>query len=116
MVEKHILYGIPHSLYTGRARSYLIKNRIPFNELSCGHESFKFDIVPKAKLATIPVLKTTSGEIIRDGAAIIEYFESTNGRSCQPKGPRQQTISHLFDLIGCEGLLRPAMHYRWNFP
>ncbi len=116
MVEKHILYGIPHSLYTGRARSYLIKNRIPFNELSCGHESFKAYVVPKAKLATIPVLKTTSGEIIRDGAAIIEYFESTSGRLCQPKGPRQQTISHLFDLIGCEGLLRPAMHYRWNFP
>jgi hypothetical protein len=22
----------------------------------------------------------------------------------------------LFDVIGTEGLLRPAMHYRWNFP
>ena len=116
MVEKHTLYGIPHSLYTGRARSYLIKNRIPFNELSCGHESFKADIVPKAKLATIPVLKTTSGEVIRDGAAIIEHFELANGRPCLPTGARQQTLSHLFDLIGCEGLLRPAMHYRWNFP
>ena len=95
MVEKHILYGIPHSLYTGRARSYLIKNRIPFNELSCGHESFKADIVPKAKLATIPVLKTTSGEVIRDGAAIIEHFELANGRPCVPAGARQQTLSHL---------------------
>jgi hypothetical protein len=25
-------------------------------------------------------------------------------------------ISALFDVIGTDGLLRPAMHYRWNFP
>jgi len=25
-------------------------------------------------------------------------------------------VSLLFDVIGSEGLLRPAMHYRWNFP
>ena len=46
----HSLYAIPHSLYSGRARSYLIKNNIPFEEFSCGHESFKAEIVPEAKL------------------------------------------------------------------
>jgi hypothetical protein len=25
-------------------------------------------------------------------------------------------LSALFDVIGTDGLLRPAMHYRWNFP
>ena len=25
-------------------------------------------------------------------------------------------VSSLFDVIGSEGLRRPAMHYRWNFP
>ncbi len=25
------------------------------------------------------------------------------------------TVSYLFELFGGEGLLRPAMHYRWNF-
>jgi hypothetical protein len=25
-------------------------------------------------------------------------------------------VSALFDVIGSQGLLRPAMHYRWNFP
>ena len=30
--------------------------------------------------------------------------------------PRQQVVSALFDVIGTDGLLRPAMHYRWNFP
>ena len=30
--------------------------------------------------------------------------------------PRQQVVSALFDVIGTDGLLRPAMHYRWNYP
>ena len=107
---------MPHSLYSGRARSYLIKNFIPFEERSTGHESFKAEVLPKGKLPTIPTLVTAEGEVIRDGAAIIEHFEAASGRPCQPPGPRQQMISALFDVIGTDGLLRPAMHYRWNFP
>ena len=110
------LYAITHSLYSGRARSYLIKQGIPFRELSTGHESFKAEVLPRGKLPTIPTLVTPSGDVIRDGAAIIEHFEADNGRPCQPTGPRQQIISALFDVIGTDGLLRPAMHYRWNFP
>jgi len=116
MKPPHILYAMPHSLYSGRARSYLIKNRIPFVERSTGHESFKAEVLPKSKLPTIPTLVTVDGEVIRDGAAIIEHFEAASGRPCQPPGPRQQVISALFDVIGTDGLLRPAMHYRWNFP
>ena len=116
MSEIHRLYAITHSLYSGRARSYLIKQGIPFQELSTGHESFQAEVLPKGKLPTIPTLVTPQGEVIRDGAAIIEHFESANGRPCQPAGPRQQIVSALFDVIGTDGLLRPAMHYRWNFP
>jgi glutathione S-transferase len=116
MSDIHTLYAITHSLYSGRARSYLIKNGIPFRELSTGHESFKADILPKGKLPTIPTLLTPQGEVIRDGAAIIEHFEAANGRPCQPRTARQQIVSALFDVIGTDGLLRPAMHYRWNFP
>ncbi|MEH6635858.1 MAG: glutathione S-transferase N-terminal domain-containing protein [Halioglobus sp.] len=112
----HTLYAITHSLYSGRARSYLIKNGIPFRELSTGHESFKADILPQAKVPTIPTLLTAQGEVIRDGAAIIEHFEVANGRPCQPPTARQRIVSALFDVIGTDGLLRPAMHYRWNFP
>jgi glutathione S-transferase len=116
MTELHRLYAITHSLYSGRARSYLIKQGIPFRELSTGHESFKAEVLPQGKLPTIPTLVTPEGEVIRDGAAIIEHFEAANGRPCRPPGPRQQIISALFDVIGTDGLLRPAMHYRWNFP
>lgn len=116
MPEVHTLYAITHSLYSGRARSYMIKNGISFTELSSGHESFKADILPKAQVPTIPTLLTSDGEVIRDGAAIIEYFEAANGRIARPTAPRQQILSALFDVIGTDGLLRPAMHYRWNFP
>ncbi len=112
----HTLYGITHSLYAGRARSYLIKSGTPFRELSSGHESFKAEVLPESKLATIPVLVTPEGEVIRDGGAIIEHFEKGNLRPFQPSSPKQQIMSTLFDLIGTSGLLRPAMHYRWNFP
>lgn len=116
MTEPHILFAITHSLYSGRARSYLIKNQIPFVERSTGHESFKAEVLPKGKLPTIPTLQTPEGEVIRDGAAIIEHFEAASGRPCRPPGPKQQIVSALFDLIGAEGLMRPAMHYRWNYP
>ena len=116
MTLQHILYAMPHSLYSGRARSYLIKNRIPFEERSTGHESFKAEVLPQGKLPTIPTLVTADGEVIRDGGSIIEHFEIANGRACRPASPRQQVISALFDVIGTDGLLRPAMHYRWNFP
>lgn len=111
----HKLYAISHSLYSGRARSYLIKAGIPFREMSTGHESFKAEVLPKAGLPTIPTLQTPQGEVIRDGAKIIDHFEAQNGNAFQPKGVKQQALSLLFDAIGAEGLLRPAMHYRWNF-
>jgi glutathione S-transferase len=113
---KNILYAITHSLYSGRARSYLIKNHIPFEERSTGHESYKAEVLPLAQLPTIPTLVTAEGKVIRDGAAIIEHFESMNGGANQPLGPRQRVLSALFDVLGTDGLLRPAMHYRWNFP
>ncbi|MFK8050929.1 MAG: glutathione S-transferase N-terminal domain-containing protein [Halioglobus sp.] len=116
MSEVHTLYAITHSLYSGRARSYLIKQGIAYREFSSGHESFKADVLPKGKLPTIPTLLTAEGEVIRDGAAIIEHFEVINGRPARPLTPRQQIVSALFDVIGTDGLLRPSMHYRWNFP
>ena len=111
----YFLYSAPHSLYAGRARSYLIKRCIPFEERSITHSSFT-EIKPIAKLPTIPTLVTPNGEVIRDGAAIIDYFESTLGRLFRPVSPLQDIVSSLFDVIGSEGLRRPAMHYRWNFP
>lgn len=116
MSEIYRLYAVSHSLFAGRARSYLIKQRIPFKELSSGHESFKHEILPLGKKPTIPTLATPDGLVVRDGAEIIEHFERGSGYQNHPSTPKQNIVSLLFDVIGAEGLLRAAMHYRWNFP
>ncbi len=96
------LYAAPHSLYSGRARAYLIKRNIPFEEFSIGHESFFNEVLKKSKLLTIPVLVTPAGDVIRDGGAIVDYFEEMSGNLCSPDGCRQNIISLLFELVGCE--------------
>jgi len=58
--------------------------------------------------------------IVQDGADIIGHLEHGAGQgrhwfSTDPESPTLLAISHLFELFGSEGLLRPAMHYRWNF-
>lgn len=111
------LYGSPLSLYTGRARSYLIKAGLSYRETVPTSSHFKNNVLPQmGGRQSVPVIETDDGEVIRDGAAIIDYFEDKSGHCFSPLTPKQRIISRLFDVIGPEGLLRPAMHYRWNFP
>lgn len=112
----HTLYGTPLSLYTGKARSYLIKNGLPYREVTPKTTHYENEVLPQAKLRMMPTLETAEGVVIRDGAAIVEHFEAAAGHPATPTTPRQRILSRLFDVIGMEGLLRPAMHYRWNFP
>ena len=116
-MSKVTLYGSSLSLYTGRARSYLIKAGIPYEETLPNSPHFAKNVLPKmGERQSIPVIETEDGEVIRDGAAIIDHFEASNSQPISPVTPKQKTLSLLFDVIGTEGLLRPAMHYRWNFP
>ncbi len=110
------LYGTPLSLYTGKARSYLIKAGIAYREITTADEHFRQVVLPKAVKSTIPTLELATGEVIRDGTQIIDHFERQNPAPFLPDTPRQKLTSLLYDVIGAEGLLRPAMHYRWNYP
>jgi len=119
-VTTYTLYGGPVSLYTGKARSYLRRQGIDFVEMSPGSERYLNHIVPTVGRWIIPCMETPDGEIIQDGADIIDHFEKGPGQSLRtynvyPESPVLLAISHLFELFGGEGLLRPAMHYRWNF-
>jgi glutathione S-transferase len=115
-MEPITLYGAPFSLWTGRARSYLIKAGIPYREEPHASQHF-FDIVlPKAGgRRGIPTIEFPNGDVIRDGVAIVDHFEALNGEAFSPRTPRQQIASLLLDAVGAEGFLRPCMHYRWNF-
>ncbi|MFT5208441.1 MAG: glutathione S-transferase [Flavobacterium sp.] len=110
------LYGTPLSLYTGKARSYLIKAGINYEELTPTSEHYAKTVLPLAESRTIPVVETNEGVVIRDGTAIIDHFEAINDHQFSPRSSKQKVVSLLFDVIGAEGLLRPAMYYRWHFP
>jgi glutathione S-transferase len=69
-------------------------------------------VLPKAGgRQAVPTVELGDGTVIRDGAAIIDHFEVTSGHAFSPKSPKQRILSRLFDVIGSDGLLRPALHY-----
>lgn len=113
----YTLYGMAASLYTARVRSYMRMNSVPFTEIKSGSDEFVNTIVPIIGRWIIPVIKTPTGDIIQDGADIIDHLDSAgfSKSPIYPGSPKLLVIAHLFELFGAHGLLRPAMHYRWNF-
>ena len=68
-MSKVTLYGSSLSLYTGRARSYLIKAGIPYQETLPNTPHFAENVLPKmGERQSIPVIETEDGEVIRDSA------------------------------------------------
>jgi len=108
---------MPGSLYSGKARAYLRKQHIDFVERAAGDPRFRSEVVPRIGRWIIPVLQTPDGELVQDGADIIRHVESA-GAPRLPAfagGPVQRLVSLVFELFGGEGMVRPAMHYRWSF-
>jgi hypothetical protein len=111
------LYGMPGSLYTGKARSYLIKQGIDFDNRAVGEPRFRAEFLGQIGRWIIPVVETPDGTLVQDGSEIIDWFEAKGlaRLPALPTTPRHQIVSQIFELFGGEGMLRPAMHYRWNF-
>lgn len=111
------LYGTPGSLYTGKARSYLTKQNIAFENRAAGEAVFREKIVPQVGRWIIPILEASDGTLVQDGSDIIAHFEEKGEARypAYPQTPLHSLIAQIFELFGGEGLLRPAMHYRWNF-
>jgi len=117
MNKQYKLFGIPSSLYTGKVRSYLRKQHIAFVEYGVNDPHYQQHIVPAVGRMIMPVVETPEGVLLQDGADIIDFIEREN-RTRLPAVPESSllaSISYLFELFGGEGLLRPAMHYRWSF-
>ena len=60
------LHGTPGSLYTGKARSYLVKQQIPFENRAAGEHRFREELVPRLGRWIIPVLEGTDGTLVQD--------------------------------------------------
>jgi len=116
MTRPHILYGLPHSLYTGPARAYLRKAGVAFVERAPREPEFRQQVMPVIGRSIIPVLVTADGQIVQDSVDIIDHVEAAGtALSAYPDSPRQRFLAHLFQLFGSQGLLRAAMHYRWSY-
>lgn len=111
------LYGSPLSLYTGRVRSYFIKAGVSYRETPPVTDHYEDVVLAKAGgRRGMPTVELADGQVIRDSVAIVDHFEAQLSAPFTPATPKQHAISLLFDAIGAEGLMRPAMHYRWRYP
>lgn len=117
MQPPYTLYGMPGSLYTSKVRAYLRHNQINFVEERPGSHRFNTVVSQAVNRWIIPVIETPSREFIQDGTVILDHFDKKgfSKNSIFPPDPKLKVVAHLFELFGGEGLLRPAMHYRWNF-
>jgi glutathione S-transferase len=115
MSNEHTLYGAPMSLYTGKARAYLIFKNLPYTEVFSSLKIYKSIIVPKTGVRFVPVLKTPENEYLQDTSNIIDTLEQRHPqRSVMPTTAKQKLVSYLFETWADEWLVIPAMHYRWN--
>lgn len=116
MTTPYVLWGTPHSLYTGKARSYLIKKRVDFVERLPSDPRFAAEVVGQIGHFVVPVLETPTGALIQDTSAIIDHIEGCEPvPGIAPPGGVQQVVALLLDAFGSNGLLPLAMHYRWTY-
>lgn len=111
------LFGAPVGLYTGKIRSYLRKQGIPYVERLPTDPVFQGEVMPAVRRFINPVIRMNDGTLVQDTADIIDYLER-NGHaafSVYPALPLQRLVALTLDLFGGEGLVRPAMHYRWSY-
>jgi glutathione S-transferase len=115
----YVLWGTPHSLYTGKARSCLLKKGLPFHERCPSHPDYKARVRPAVGLVTFPVLETPDGRFIQDSTDIVTFLDSlespASAKSFSPQTPVQLAVARLIDGFGLEGMLQIAMHYRWSY-
>ena len=114
-----ILWGTPHSLYTGKARSCLIKKGLAFVERCPSHTDYKARVRAAVGMVTFPVLETPEGQFIQDSTDIVTYLDSLDDPASEtfmtPSTPVQRVVARLIDGFGLAGMLQAAMHYRWSY-
>jgi glutathione S-transferase len=111
-----ILYGAPHSLYTGKTRAYLRKQGIRYVERSTADTRFRSEVVPVIGRGIIPVVVLPDGTVVQDTVDILDRFERAGvPNSAYPPGARQRVLAHVAELYAVVALTRHAMHFRWSY-
>ena len=91
-MDELTLYGSPASLYTGKARSYLIKAGIAYHEIPPTNSHHREVVLPKAGGSAMPTIELADGTVVRDGTRIIDHFEALRPRFA-PASPRHRPPS-----------------------
>jgi glutathione S-transferase len=111
--DRLTLWGSPHSFYTGKVRSYLIKKGLPFREQTLAHSRFQAQIVSRVRLMVVPVLEFPDGRLLQDSADIIETLEARfpdnpmiPATPCSMHRSPRRRLRH-------RGTLAPGIH-RWS--
>lgn len=112
----HTLYALPHSLYSGKVRSYLRYKGIAFEERISTLREFQRFIIPRTGIKFIPVVQTPDDVVVQDSTETMDLLDAREPARCVlPATPVQRLVARLLELYGDEWLLLPAMHYRWSF-
>src|ERR1700751_3391550 len=99
--KDYVLYSLPHSLYTGKVRSYLRYKGIPYREVVSTFRVFYKTIIPRTGVKFIPVLHSPDDVVVQDTTDIIDFLEARfPANSVYPQTPRQKLVSLLIELYG----------------
>ena len=115
-MDQIVLYGSPHSLYTGKTRAYLRKQGVRYVERATADPRFRTEVVPIIGRGIIPVIVLPNGTVVQDTVDILDHFERAGVPvSAYPSGARQRVLAHVAELYAVVVLTRHAMHYRWSY-
>lgn len=112
----YTLWGTPHSLYTGKIRSYLTKKGLPFRERMPSDPRYRETVLPAIRQKVVPVVQTPDGRFLQDTTSMIDDIEAhAPGPAMMPDALILRFIAEVLDAYGSEFLLPAAMHYRWSY-
>ncbi|MGB0919736.1 MAG: glutathione S-transferase family protein [Alphaproteobacteria bacterium] len=116
-MQPYTLYGAEPSYFTGKVRAYMRKKGLPFRERFARGEHFDTIVRPHIGYTKLPMVEAPDGTILQDTSDIIDWLEAHHpDPALMPQTPVQKLVALIFEAYGDEGMIPPAMHYRWSFP
>jgi glutathione S-transferase len=105
------------SYFSGKMEAYLRYKQIPFSRHEPSWGQLAGPLYAKTGQMKLPVLKTPSGEWLRDTTPMIEWLEARHPTPAViPHDPYLRFLSFLIEDYADEWMWRPALYYRWAFP
>ena len=99
------LFGAPVGLYTGKVRSYLRKQGIPYVERLPSDPVFERQVMPAVKRFINPVIRFSDGTLVQGAAAFAEVWSALPSWRWLARVARLPGVLPLL-VLGYTGFLR----------